>query len=504
MNGLRTISSSVAAYAAGLFLLVTTALAEPATLTIVHFNDMDRLDGSGDRGGVARLATVVNEARAGGGTVLVTNGGDSISPSLLSAFDQGAHIIDLFNKIGLSAMAVGNHEFDFGPDVTRTRIGEANFPMLSNNAIEPDGTLVDGVTDHLMVEVGAYKVGVFGLTTASTAVKSSPGNVTFRPATEVAAEQAKKLRDAGANLVIALAHTDRSEDAELIRQGAVDVLLSGDDHDVRVDFSSGVLFAESGEQADFVTVVELVMDMKEGRRGPRFEWEPSYRVINTAFVTPDPAMAKEVQVYLDQLSKELDVEIGTTDSEIDSRRSTVRSQEAAIGNVITDAMRTATNADIAITNGGGIRADKVYPPGTVLTRRDIQSELPFGNVTVVLELPGAQVKAALENGVSQVENGGGRFPQVSGVSFSYDASKPAGSRINSIMIGGAPLDPAKVYRVATNDFIARGGDGYGAFVGARLLIDAAAGELMAAQVINHIAGAGTIAPKAEGRIKRLD
>ena len=493
-----------AALAVALAAAGPAARAEPVTLTIVHVNDLDRLDGSGDRGGVARLAAVVKEVRANARHVLVTNGGDAISPSLLSSFDRGAHMIDLFNRIGFDAMAVGNHEFDFTPAVTVERIAEAGFPMLSNNAIEPDGTLIDGVTEHLLFEVGPYRVGVFGLTTATTAVKSAPAPVTFRPATEVAAEQAKKLREAGADLVIALAHTDRAEDAALMRQGAVDLLLSGDDHDMKIEVGADTTFVESGEQAEFVTVVDITMDTVEGRRGPRFAWQPAFRVVNTAFVAPDPELQSAVDGYLSRLSEELDVEIGSTAVELDSRRSVVRGRETGIANLIVDAMRAATGADAAMTNGGGIRADRVYAPGTVLTRRDVLSELPFGNRTVVLEVTGADLLAALEVGVAGVEDGFGGFPHVSGMAYRFDASKPAGQRIAGVTVGGAPLDPARVYRLATNNFLGRGGDGYTMFASAPRIVDKNAGRLMTAQVIDAIAAAGEVAPRVEGRIVRLD
>ena len=479
--------------------------AEPATLTIVHVNDLDRLDGSGGRGGVARLAAVVNEVRARStGRVLVTHGGDAISPSLLSSFDQGAHMIDLFNRIGLDAMVLGNHEFDFMPAVTVERIAEAAFPVLSSNAVEPDGTLIDGVAEHLLLEVGRYKVGVFGLTTATTAIKSSPAPVTFRPVVEVAAEQAEALRAAGADLVIALAHTDRAEDAALMRQGAVDLLLSGDDHDMRIEVGPETAFVESGKQAEFVTVVEIAMDTVEGRDGPRFVREPSFRVVNTASVAPDPGIEAVVAEYLARLSEELDIEIGTTAVELDSRRRVVRSRETGIANLIADAMRAATGADVALINGGGIRADKVYPPGTVLTRRDLRSELPFGNKTVVLEVAGADLHAALEHGVSGIAKGAGRFAHVSGMAYRFDASKPAGRRIVAVTVGGAPLDPARTYRLATFDFLGRGGDGYAMFAGAPRIVDANAGALAVAQVIEATAAAGEVAPRAEGRIVRLD
>ena len=480
------------------------AVADAVTLTIVHVNDLDRIDGSGDRGGVARLAAVVKEVRASARNVLVTHGGDAISPSLLSSFDQGAHMIDLLNQVGIDAMALGNHEFDFTPAVTAARIAEAEFPMLSNNAIESDGTLIDGVTEHLLLDVGRYKVGVLGLTTPATAVISSPGTVTFRPVVEVAAEQAAMLREAGADLVVAVAHTGLGEDAELIRQGAVDLLLSGHDHVMRIEVGNDSTFVESGAQAEFVTVVDIAMDTVEGRRGPRFVWQPAIRVVNTASVTPDPAVKVAVDRYLELLSNELDVEIGTTTVELDSRRGVVRGREAAIANLIADAMRSATGADVALTNGGGIRGDKVYPAGTVLLRRDIQTELPFGNKTIVLEVTGAELHAALENGVSLVTEGGGRFPHVSGMTYRFDASKPAGERVAGVTVGGEPLDRSRTYRIATNDFMGRGGDGYAMFVDAPRLIDSTAGKLMVAQVIEAIEAKGKIAPRVEGRVVRLD
>jgi 5'-nucleotidase / UDP-sugar diphosphatase len=480
------------------------AAADPVTLKIVHFNDLDRMDEDDGKGGVARLASVVEEVRAANPHVLVTHGGDSISPSLLSGFDQGAHMIDLFNTLGIDAMAIGNHEFDFGPEVLAERIAEAQFPMLSNNALEPDGTLIDGVTESLMVDVGDYQVGLFGLTTASTAVKSSPDPITFADPVATAESMAAKLREAGADLVIAVAHTDRREDNELIRAAPVDLVLSGDDHDLRVAYDGRMALVESGSQAEFVSVITVTMDEVEGSSGPSFVWEPSFELINTAAVEPNARLADAVQGYLDKLSAELDIEIGTTEVPLDSRRTTVRAQESAFANLIADAMRAAVGADVAITNGGGIRADRTYEAGAVLTRRDIQSELPFGNKTILIEVSGADLRAALENGVSAVEDGGGRFPHVSGLTFSYDASKPVGERVTNIKVDGEPLDDAATFKLATNDFMGAGGDGYVMFIDKPRIIDANAGALMAGQVIDHIAAARSIAPVAEGRITRLD
>ena len=188
-------------------------------------------------------------------------------------------MIELLNQLDLTAMAIGNHEYDFGPEVAKQRFAEANFPILGANNIDTDGEIIDGAEASIMVDVGPFKVGIFGLTTLGTAVKSSPGGVTFRSVEEVAAEQAAILREAGAHLVIALAHTDVSEDEALIKQGVVDMLLSGDDHMLRVDFDGDVLFAESSEQADWVTMIDVSLDEVERRGSMRFTWSPSIRII---------------------------------------------------------------------------------------------------------------------------------------------------------------------------------------------------------------------------------
>lgn len=492
----------IAALLTAMILAAAPAFAQDR-LTIVHVNDLDRMEGDGDAGGVARLATVISDIRAQGGTVLATNGGDSISPSLLSSFDEGAHMISLLNMVGLDAMVLGNHEFDFGPDVTRARISEAGFPVLSNNAIEPDGTLMDGVTENMMVQVGDHTVGIFGLTTAGTAVKSSPEDVTFSDPIEVAATTAAALREGGADVVIALAHTDRPEDQRLYAAGDVDVILSGDDHDLSIWYNGNTAFVESSSQASHVTVVTLDIETVEGRGGPQVEWRPAFDVIDTKSVTPDPDVAAEVARYEEFLSSELDIEIGKTPVPLDTRRTTVRAAESAFGNLTVDAMRVETGADVALTNGGGIRGDTQYEAGTVISRRDVLTELPFGNKTVLLELSGADIIAALENGVSAIEDGGGRYPHVSGMTFSFDATKPAGERVLEVKVGDAPINEGATYRLATNDFLGKGGDGYSMFADKTSIIEATAAELMAAQVIRAFE-MGTAAPVIDGRVMKVE
>ena len=194
-----------------------------------------------------------------------------------------------------------------------------------------------------------------------------------------------------------------------------------------------------------------------------FKWEADMRMVDTLNVSEDAAVAAKITEYKELLSKELDIKIGTTSTELDSRKKIVRGGEAAIGNLIADAMREGVDAEIGFANGGGIRAKKIYTPGTTITRGDILTELPFGNVVVKLELSGAQIWEALENGVSQFENGAGRFPQIAGITFVWNPKAQAGSRIISAKIGGQPLNKGRSYTVATNNYSASGGDGYKVF-----------------------------------------
>jgi 2',3'-cyclic-nucleotide 2'-phosphodiesterase (5'-nucleotidase family) len=491
---------SAAALLFGLALLPVPGGAEPVRIKILQVNDWDRFEERSGRGGFARFAAVLKAENAAADDVLVIHAGDAISPSLLSGFDKGAHIVDLLNRVPLDLFVLGNHEFDFGADVARQRISEARFPILNANVKEPDGRSFADLPESRIVELRGFKFGFFGMTTPQTREISSPGPLRFEDPLAVAAAQAKKLRAEGAEIVVAVTHTGFEEDLALFRQGAADLILTGHDHDLRVMYNGKVAMVESASQADFVTAIDLTLDrVKDGDR-TRVVWSPAFRTLDTAAYAPDPEAKSVTDALEGRLARELDVTIGRTATPLDSRRAVVRGQEGAIGNMIADALRVAVDADLAITNGGGIRGDRQYAAGHVLTRRDILTELPFGNKTVKLALTGAQVEEALENGFSQIEQGAGRFPQVSGMRVVVDPKRPAGQRVVEVLIGGTPLDRTRTYSVATNDFMARGGDGYAVLTRGKNLIDPAAALLMASQVIDYIGQRAEVAPTIEGRI----
>jgi 5'-nucleotidase/UDP-sugar diphosphatase len=476
------------------------ALADAVKITLLGVGDIYNFDGGKTRGGLARLNAVAKDERAKNPNFFYAFDGDMLSPSLLSGLDKGANMIELTNLVPFDIAVPGNHEFDFGVDNFLAKLKDSKYPWAAINVTRGDGSAVPGMTGASIKEIGGVKIGVVPVADDSTPEVTSSGDWKFGDTIKSAEDAAKAIRKQGAEIVIAVVQADHADDAALMKSHVFDVILSGDDHDFTAAYDGVTAYVETSTEANYLTAVDLSVTVieKDGKR--TVTWEPDFRFIDTVSVTPDPETQKLVDGFKQKLSAELDVKIGTTAGPLDSRRNIVRSQEAAIGDIIADAMRGANGADIAITNGGGIRADHEYPAGTELTRKDVFSELPFGNVTVVTEVNGKAVHDALENGFSQYEDGAGRFPQVSGLTVEFDPSKPAGSRVLSIKVGDKPLDPAATYKLATNDFMLGGGDGYTALGTGKVLIGPREGNIMATDVMNYITQAKAIDQKVEGRI----
>jgi 2',3'-cyclic-nucleotide 2'-phosphodiesterase (5'-nucleotidase family) len=485
-----------------LLLGTVSAFAQRETLTIFTVNDVYEIAPVQGRGGLAELMTLLKTERATATHHITTVNGDFLSPSLMSALLKGAQMIDLFNALGVDMVTFGNHEFDFGPDITLLRMAESQFPWLSTNVLGPDGTPFGGATTTLTRQVGALVVGFFGLLTPDTARLSSPGaSVTFLqviPAAEIAVET---LRQAGADVIIALTHLTIAEDRQLARQvPGISLILGGHEHDPITWYEDNTLIHKSGYDAHYLGRIDLVMEKTITEKGPRVTVTPSWRMLANRGITPDPQVATRVAEYTARLDSELAQPLGQTQTALDSQRGAVRTRETTMGNLIADALRETLQAEAVLINGGGIRGDRLYEPGTTLARRDILRELPFGNVGVLLELSGATLLAALEHGVSKVEAQAGQFPQVAGIRFAYNPHKPAGSRIVQATINHVPIDPAASYRVATIDYLFKGGDGYTSLSTGKPLVDTSGGTLMATMVMQYIAKHGTVAPQLEGRI----
>jgi 2',3'-cyclic-nucleotide 2'-phosphodiesterase (5'-nucleotidase family) len=485
--------------------LIAPAKAATATITFLLVNDIYEMsaqkmaDGK-ERGGFARLAAVVKAERASGRHVLFAHGGDTLSPSLMSGLDRGAHIVTLTNMVRPDVFTPGNHEFDFGMTVFLQRMAEAEFPLYAANLRGSDGTPLPGFRDRNIITLDGVRIGITGAAYDGTPLASNPGDLKFLPTVGTTVAQAEALRREGADFVLAVVHAERSQTLDMMLSRKIDLVLSGHNHNLYINFDGRNGIVESSHDARYVVAVDVTIDVseREGRR--RTTWWPEFRVIDTAGVTPDLDVAAVVAKYEAELSRQMDVAIATTAVTLDSRTATVRTGEAAIGDLITDAMRELSHADAAVINGGSIRAGKVYAPGTKITRRDVLAELPFGNRVVTLTLTGEALRQALENGLAQLPQSGGRFPQVSGISLIAELSRPPGQRIVSITVGGAPLDPARRYKVATNDFLARGGDGYTAFAQAKPLLPIDDSPLLANDVMVYLRRIATVHTAVEGRI----
>jgi len=230
-----------------------------------------------------------------------------------------------------------------------------------------------------------------------------------------------------------------------------------------------------------------------------------WKVITVTDQIPeDPAYVAGMKKY-QQMFADLDQVVGRTSVELDALQRTSRSRETNMGDFIADAYRSATNADVALFNGGAIRADMTYAPGA-LTKRDVLSVLPYQNQVVKIEITGATLREALEHGVSRSAEdiAPGQFPQVSGVRFTFDARRPAGSRVTSVTVQGRPLDDRKTYTLATNIYIIEGGDGYTMFKNPHYIIAPQAAQTETDILLKLIRDAQTIAPQVDGRIKRVD
>ena len=485
-------------------LLSTPVGAETVKLTLLGVGDVYNFEEEDGRGGFARLNAVARAERAANPNTLYLFNGDMLSPSLASGFDKGQNTIDFTNLVPFDLAVPGNHEFDFGPENFIENMKASKYPWAAINITNDDGSAIEGLGGVMVKEVGGLKVALIPVAQDTSPEVSSTGSLKFLPTVETGVAAAEKAREEGADIVVGVVQTNMENDRALMASGAFDVILSGDDHSYATAYDGRTAYVETSIDGQFLSPVDLTVEVTVAEDGKReISWVPAFRFIDTATVTPDPesvAMADALRATMDE---NLNVEIGTIEAPLDSRRNVVRAEEATMGNLITDALRDATGADIALMNGGGIRGDTTYDAGRKLTRRDILTELPFGNTTVVTELPGSQVLLALENAVSQVENGSGRFAQVSGLTFAFDASAPAGSRVSEVMVGGAALEADKLYTVAVNDYIVGGGDGYASLGGGRIITEGPTGQLVANDVMAYVEKLGTVKVAVEGRIKKL-
>lgn len=477
------------------------ACAREARITLLHVNDVYEIGASRTSDGLAGLATLLKAERASHPRSLTVVAGDFLSPSLLSSELKGAQMVDLFNELGVDYVTFGNHEFDFGFDVLKQRMAESKFAWVSSNVEGKDGRPVGSAVQTAVREIDGVKIGFLGLTTRQTAQASNPGeSVHFLPEIEAAEKAVADLEAQGARVIVAITHLDLADDRELAAKvKGINVILGGHEHVPITFYEHGVLINKTGSDAQYLGAVDLdVHDGEKSGEEPRVRAQ--WRFVANKDVAPEPAVAKKVTTYEDRLDEALDAPAGRTEAALDARAETLRADESLIGDLVADALRASLRADAALVNGGSIRGGGVIPAGTTLSKKDIFKLLPFGSTGVLLKAKGADILAAVENGLSGVERLAGRFPQVSGMTIVYDPRAKPGERVRSVLIGGKPLEREAYYRLATNDYVSRGGDGYTMLAGAEALTDPRFTTLIADMAIDYVLARKVIAPKIEGRM----
>ena len=487
--------------------LAGAALAAPpdiVTLTFLHLNDVYRYAPQGRFGGLAEMATLIGTERARAqGPVFQTFGGDLLSPSLASSVTHGAHMVQLMDAMGTDIAVLGNHEFDFGSEVTARRVAESRFPWLGANVRTGDGSQFGGAIATTMREVDGLRVGFVGVLTTDTArLAPQAEGVVFTSEEDALRKGAAALRQAGADVVVALTHVNLAMDlklAEAVR--GIDLILGGHDHEPsELQYPPGAPVIKAASDARWLAVAELRVTRPDRAQGrPALVRSIAWKLVPNVDIPPSPKIVPMVVTIDARLAGILAVPLATLHAPLDSRTLTLRTGEAAIGDLVADALRGYFKADAALMNGGGLRGDRVYEAGHVLTRRDLLSEMPFGNAVEKLEVTGAMLREALENGVSLVEQRAGRYPQVSGITFTFDPAFPAGKRVGTVMVGGQPLVPERMYTLATTDYLASGGDGYAVLAAARVLVNASGGPLLVNVVAEAVAAAGGVATVPQGR-----
>jgi len=497
-------------------LFLTPAQGREVSLRILYINDFHgfaepyQSPGSQESlGGVAYLAAEVKRLRKEKPSLLLA-AGDMIQGHSWANLFRGRSSIALMNLMRFDAMVVGNHEFDFGQDALKKRIAAARFPVLGANV---EG--LSALKPYVFKNIQGLRVAILGVVTPETPQATHPRNVAglkFLPPAAVVEKYLPEIKK-HADLVIVLSHIGYQADRDLAAKvPGIGVIVGGHSHTKLLEPAvvGDTIIVQAWEHAKALGVLDLKVD-----DGKIKDYRGHLEMIKPAQGREDKEVRALVRKYAVRVNAVLGEKIGEAALDLDGEH--VRMRETNLGDFLADILRQAAGADAAIINGGGIRTSILQGNITV---KNVYSVLPFDNYLVAIKLTGKQIKEALEHSVSGLEERAGRFPQVSGLSFTYSRKAPAGSRVKEIMIGGRPLDPRKEYVVATNDFMAAGGDGYQAFgealksstdfssIGGMLtgekLVYNDAGRWLRDVVIDYIHQQKTVAPQVDGRIKQID
>lgn len=488
-------------------LFLNTAICAAAELVIFHTNDMharvQSVDDGGQSIGLAEMAAAVKEVKSKNPATLWFDAGDTFHGMPMITISKGENMVPLMNAAGFDAMTAGNHDFNYGSAHLEKLAKELNFPLLDANVVrKSNGKTV--FKPYKIFKLDGIKVGVFGLSTPDTVFATNPVNVTtieFLNPVETAQMMIKKLRPK-CDVLIAIMHMGVDASAEFTSERiaretkGIDLIVDGHSHTA----------LDEGELVGNTLIVQTGWhEYKLGRVTIEVE---NHKIVSKKAELLDadavkaiaPVPDKNILTTLVEVNKRADEllneKVADSDRNLSSYRLLVRRNESELGNLAADAFRWATKSDIAIINGGGLRDD--LPKGEV-RKRDTMAIFPFGNTLRVAEIKGATIREMLEHSVEYYPASFGGFLNVSGMTFSYDPSKPAKQRVEEILINGTPIDEEKTYTMALGDFHASGGDGYTMLTGLKIVGELGTFDEILADYLNQVGMNGI----EVGRITRL-
>ncbi|MDB5054466.1 MAG: 5-nucleotidase/2,3-cyclic phosphodiesterase-like hydrolase [Bacilli bacterium] len=447
--------------------------------------------------GMPLMKAVIDDEKKKNKNSLVLDSGDMFHGTNEANVNESEGIVEAANLMGYDAMVAGNHDFDFGFDRIMQIKSKLNYPMLAAN-VSKDGQ--PAFEQYKIFNVGGKKIGVFGLTipeSLSNMAVFGKSTVEFTDQIVAAKRVVADLESQKVDSIILLSHLGDDLDKELIKKvDGIDFILSGHHHWLykKAEKINNTYFAEPGSYTTHVGVADLYY--KKGKVA-KVVWSIHNSNDRSKEDKTIAAVAKKYYDIAFEKGKEV---IGKSSVVLNGVRTQVRSQETNLADLIADAMKEQGGADLALLNGGGIRES--VPKGD-LTLYNIGKPLPFVNSLMTVEVTGQKVYDALERGLREWPNGAsnGGFLQVSGISYEIDGSKPAGKRLVSVTKDGKPLDKNKLFKVATNDYLADGGDNYDEFKDAKLI---SKGELLRDVLAKYIKEKGNVSPGLDGRIKVIN
>lgn len=468
-------------------------------IIIAHTNDTharvfeDEYDGMG----FAKISAKVKQLKKENPNTLLVDAGDMLHGLPIATLSRGESIVKLMNAMGYDVMVPGNHDFNYGFDRLLQLSKMMNFPLIAAN-VQKNGENV--FKSYIIKEIDGIKFAFFGLVTPETAYKTNPNNIKdldFLDPIKVSKEIVERLKGK-VDFIIAVSHLGLDKDSrytsEKVAQevDGINLIIDGHSHTAlpKGQKIGETLIVQTGEHTKNLGIVEIEFEDKKpiSTQASLFTKEEATKL------QADEEITKLISDIEEDNKKITSIKVGKTSVKLDGEREHVRTRESNLGNLITDAIIKASNADISIVNGGDIRAS--LEPGDI-TIGDIIKVLPFANYLVVKEISGKDIIAALEHGTSSYPEPSGGFPQVGGMSYKIDLSKPIGNRITDVKVNGKPIELDKTYKLGINDFLAAGGDGYEMFPKCKTVLELPSlNEL----VIDYIKEIGTIDIEEEGRI----